>query len=242
MYSMDDIKMALRLYNFLQQHGELTIDQDKELYNSFNENNIRDILIEIGEEVEVHIKKYDDTIYIIPYVDNEFLGYKRAELKREIFGRTDIRNIEYFLSMYIIIVLISEFYSGGSSNVPIRDLVDIGEIDERLTDKLEFLQEKDNKQLEDETSLAISDISKYWFTLINEDDSAKIRTRRWYIYQVCKFLKNEKLVNIQDETVIIPTNKMKRLVSNYFLDYERLSEINRILDTKKDDSGDVNNA
>jgi hypothetical protein len=242
MYSMDDIKMALRLYNFLQQHGELTIDQDKELYNSFNENNIRDILIEIGEEVEVHIKKYDDTIYIIPYVDNEFLGYKRAELKREIFGRTDIRNIEYFLSMYIIIVLISEFYSGGSSNVPIRDLVDIGEIDERLTDKLEFLQKKDNKQLEDETSLAISDIAKYWFTLINEDDSAKIRTRRWYIYQVCKFLKNENLVNIQDETVIIPTNKMKRLVSNYFLDYERLSEINRILDTKKDDSGDVNNA
>lgn len=242
MYSMDDIKLAIRVYNFLQQHGELTIDQDKELYNSFNENNVRDILIEIGEEVQVHIKKYDDTIYLIPYVDNEFLGYKRAELKREIFGRTDIKNIEYFLSMYIIIVLISKFYNGGSSNVRTRDLIDIGEIDETITDKLEFLKEKDNKQLEEETNLAISDIAKYWFTLINEDDSAKIRTRRWYIYQICRFLKNENLVNIQDETVIIPTNKMNRLVSNYFLDYERLSEINRILDTKKDDSEDVNNA
>jgi hypothetical protein len=242
MYSMDDIKLALRVYNFLQQHGELTIDQDKELYNSFNENNVRDILIEVGEEVQVHIKKYDDTIYLIPYVDNEFLGYKRAELKREIFGRTDIRNIEYFLSMYIIIVLISEFYSGRGSNVRTRDLIDIGEIDEKITDKLEFLQEKDIKILEEETSLAISDIAKYWFTLINEDDSTKIRTRRWYIYQICRFLKSENLVNIQDETVIIPTNKMNRLVLNYFLDYERLSEINRILDSKKEDSGDVNNA
>jgi hypothetical protein len=242
MYSMDDIKLAIRVYNFLQQHGELTIDGDKELYNSFNENNVRDILIEIGEEVQVHIKKYDDTIYLIPYVDNEFLGYKRAELKREIFGRTDIKNIEYFLSMYIIIVLISKFYNGGSSNIRTRDLIDIGEIDETITDKLEFLKERDNKQLEGETNLAISDIAKYWFTLINEDDSAKIRTRRWYIYQICRFLKNENLVNIQDETVIIPTNKMNRLVSNYFLDYERLSEINRILDTNKEDSEDVNNA
>jgi hypothetical protein len=242
MYSMDDIKLAIRVYNFLQQHGELTIDGDKELYNSFNENNVRDILIEIGEEVQVHIKKYDDTIYLIPYVDNEFLGYKRAELKREIFGRTDIKNIEYFLSMYIIIVLISKFYNGGSSNIRTRDLIDIGEIDETITDKLEFLKGNDNNKLEEETNLAISDIAKYWFTLINEDDSAKIRTRRWYIYQICRFLKNENLVNIQDETVIIPTNKMNRLVSNYFLDYERLSEINRILDTKKDDSGDANNA
>ena len=72
MYSMDDIKLALRVYNFLQQHGELTLQQDKELYNSFNENNVQDILLEIGEEVQVHIKKYDDTIYLIPYVDNEF--------------------------------------------------------------------------------------------------------------------------------------------------------------------------
>jgi hypothetical protein len=242
MYSMDDIKLALRVYNFLQQHGELTIDQDKELYSSFNENNVRDILIEVGEEVQVHIKKYDDTIYLIPYVDNEFLGYKRAELKREIFGRTDIRNIEYFLSMYIIIVLISEFYSGRGSNVRTRDLIDIGEIDEKITDKLEFLQEKDIKILEEETNLAISDIAKYWFTLINEDDSTKIRTRRWYIYQICRFLKSENLVNVQDETVIIPTNIMNRLVLNYFLDYKRLSEINRILDSKKEDSGDVNNA
>lgn len=61
---MDDIKLALRVYNFLQQHGELTLQQDKELYNSFNENNVQDILLEIGEEVQVHIKKYDDTSFL----------------------------------------------------------------------------------------------------------------------------------------------------------------------------------
>jgi len=46
------------------------------------------------------------------------------------------------------------------------------------------------------------------------------------------FLKKENLINIQDETVIIPTSKFNRLAGNYFLNYERLDDINRILNEK----------
>ncbi|HEY5563038.1 MAG TPA: DUF6063 family protein [Clostridiaceae bacterium] len=232
MYTLEAIRKAMRLYNYLLQQGELTAQEDNELFQSFSDMEIREIIEAFQEESKVSIKKYDDTIYFIPNVDNEFLGFKRYELKREIFPRGDTKNIDLFLAMYILIQLTCEFYSGKGTNVKIRDLIQLGELDEKITERLELFAKSEDKSVDDETSLAITDIAKYWFTLVNEDDSEDYRTRRWYISQVMTFLKKENLINIQDETVIIPTVKFNRLASNYFLNYERLEDINRVFNEK----------
>lgn len=229
MYILEDIRKAMRLYNYLLSQGELTVKDDKELFTYFSDAKVREIIEAIEEESRVSIKKYDDTIYLIPDVDNEFLGYKRWELKKEIFPRGDMKNIDLFLAMYIILQLTSEFYSGKGNNVKIRDLIQLGELDEKITERLEMFLSSEDKKADEETGLVITDISKYWFTLINEDDATATRTRRWYIAQVMNFLKRENLISIQDETVIIPTSKFNRLAANYFLNYERLEDINRIL-------------
>lgn len=229
MYTLEDIRKAMRLYNYLLEQGELTAKEDKEFFQYFSDIKIREIIDAFGEESRVSIKKYDDTIYFIPDVDNEFLGYKRAELKREIFPRGDMKNIDLFLAMYIMLQLTSEFYSGKGANVKIRDLIQLGELDEKITERLEVFSDSEDKAVDEESGLVITDIAKYWFTLTNEDDAAVFRTRRWYISQVMAFLKKENLINIQDETVIIPTSKFNRLAANYFLSYERLEDINRIM-------------
>lgn len=229
MYILEEIRKAMRLYNYLLEHGELTVKDDKELFQYFSEVKIREIIEAFEEESRVSIKKFDDTIYFIPDVDNDFLGFKRSELKKEIFPRGDIKNIDLYLAMYIMIQLTSEFYSGKGANVKIRDLIQLGELDEKITERLELFIDSEDKSVDEETSLAITDIAKYWFTLTNEDDAAVFRTRRWYISQVMNFLRKENLINIQDETVIIPTSKFNRLAANYFLNYERLEDINRIL-------------
>lgn len=228
MYLLEDIRKSMRLYNYLLEHGELTAKEDKELFQSFSDIKIREIIEAFEEESRVSIKKYDDVIYFMPDVDNEFLGYKRAELKKEIFPRSDMKNIDLFLAMYIMIQLTSVFYSGSGTNVKLRDLIQLGELDEKITERLElFLQSEDNT-VEERSGLVIRDIAKHWFTLTNEDDAADFRTRRWYISQVMSFLKKENLINIQDETVILPTAKFTRLAANYFLNYERLEDINRV--------------
>lgn len=238
MYTLEDIRKAMRLYNYLLEQGELTAKDDKELFQYFSDIKIREIIEAFSEESSVSIKKFDDTIYLIPDVDNEFLGYKRAELKKEIFPRGDMKNIDLFLAMYIMIQLTSEFYSGKGANVKIRDLIQLGELDEKITERLELFSDSEDKSVDEESSLVITDIAKYWFTLTNEDDVAAFRTRRWYISQVMAFLKKENLINLQDETVIIPTTKFNRLAANYFLSYERLEDINRIINegTVKEDS------
>lgn len=232
MYILEDIRKAMRLYNYLLEQGELTAKDDNELFQYFSDTSVREIIDAFQEESRVSIKKYDDTIYLIPSVDNEFLGYKRAELKKEIFPRGDMRNIDLFLALYIMLQFTSEFYSGKGNNVKIRDLIQLGELDEKITERLQLFWKSEDKSVDEESGLAITDIAKYWFTLTNEDDSMVLRTRRWYISQVMNFLKKENLINIQDETVIIPTSKFNRLAGNYFLNYERLDDINRILNEK----------
>lgn len=233
MYTLEDIRKAMRLYNYLLAQGELTEKDDKELFQYFSELNIREIIGAFEEESRVSIKKYDDTIYFIPEVDNDFLGYKRSELKKEIFTRSEMKNIDLFLAMYIMIQLTSEFYSGKGNNVKIRDLIQLGELDEKITERLELFLDNEDKSVDEESNLAITDIAKYWFTLTNEDDAIALKTRRWYILQVMSFLKKENLINIQDETVIIPTSKFNRLAANYFLNYERLEDINRVFSEKR---------
>jgi len=242
MYILEDIRKAMRLYNFLLSHGELTAKYDKELFQYLGDTKVREIMEAFEEESQVSIKKYDDTIYLIPDVDNDFLGYKRSELKKEIFPRGDMKNIDLFLAMYIMMQLTGEFYSGKGSNVKIRDLIQLGELDEKITERLELFSAVSDKSVDEETGLAITDIAKYWFTLTNEDDVAAFKTRRWYITQVMNFLKKENLINIQDETVIIPTSKFNRLAANYFLNYERLEDINRILSEKSMGEGEESHA
>lgn len=238
MYILEDIRKAMRLYNYLLVKSELTAKEDKELFQYFSDVKVREIIEAFEEESRVSIRKYDDTIYFIPDVDNDFLGYKRSELKKEIFPRGDMKNIDLFLVIYIMIQLTSEFYSGKGNNVKIRDLIQLGELDEKITERLELFLDSEDKSVDEESNLAITDIAKYWFALTNQDNVATFKTRRWYISQVMFFLKKENLINIQDETVIIPTSKFNRLAANYFLNYERLEDINRILreKTTKEDS------
>lgn len=229
MYILEDIRKTMRLYNYLLTHGELSAKEDKELFQCFSHSKVREILEAFEEEAKVRIKKFDDTIYFIPEVDNDFLGYKRSELKKEIFPKGEMKNIDLFLAMYIMIQLTSEFYGGTGKKVSLRDIIQLGELDEKITERLELFKDMEDKSVDESTELAMTDIAKHWFNLINEDDATAFRTRRWYISQVMNFMKKENLINIQDDTVIIPTAKFNRLATNYFLDFQRLEDINRIL-------------
>lgn len=235
MYSLEEIRKAIRLYNYLLEKGQLSIDDEVELFYSFSESSIKQILVAFEEETNVSIKKYDDTIYFIPNVDNEFLGYKRAEIKKELFSRSDMLNIDLYLGMYIMIQLTSEFYSGKGATVKIRDLIQIGELDHNITSRLELFRDSDDTSVNETTGLAMTDIASHWFSLKNIDDETTVKTRRWYIAQVINFLKKEKLITVQDETVIIPTTKFNRLAQNYFLNYDRLEDITNIFNRQAGD-------
>jgi hypothetical protein len=229
-YSLDEIKKATDIYVYLLEKGELKSELNKELFNVYSEQNVREILDGMAQQSDIYIRQIVDAIYLIPNIDNEFLGYKRSELKVAILGRqSEFRLEDYYLSIYIIILILSEFYGGKGSTIKLKDSIELTFIENTVSQRLEPLTKKDVTELEGETKLAISVIANLWFSSANDDDYVKVRTRKWYVKKVCEFLKKEGLVNILDDINVIPTIKLDRLVLNHLLNAERLSEINTIL-------------
>jgi hypothetical protein len=228
MFTTEEVKKAMRIYYFLLENGELTNKTDQELYRIYNDDNIQHLLEIIASETESKIRKLDDTIYLIPYIDNEFLGYKRSELKKEIFNRVDCKNLELYLGIYIIIIIILEFYSGEGLIHKIRDSISIGEIDQVLHERLEPFRHHQNDEASEQSHLKISDMADMYFEALNEDGENPTRTRRWYINCVIRFLAKQELLMVQDETILIPTIKFDRIVK-YTLDLDNLETIRTIL-------------
>lgn len=226
MFSKDEIKKASEIFYYLLEHKELS--SKEELYQHCRIPNVREILDILGTSANSRIVLIDNVLYLIPNLDNEFLGYKRAELKREIFNRSDMKNIDLYLAIYIMIVIILEFYSGESIKYKVRDSISIGEIDERVYQRLNPFRNPQNQEINDLTNLKIVEISNLYFTLTNVDGMAPVRTRRWYINCVVRFLHKEGLISLKDDSIIIPTIKFDRLIK-YTLDLERLSELEQLL-------------
>ncbi|MCB2290819.1 DUF6063 family protein [Clostridium sp. CS001] len=233
-YSLDDVKKATDIYVYLLENGELKAEPNKELFDTYGEVNVKEVLEGMAERSNIHIRKIVDAIYLIPNIDNEFLGYKRSELKVAILGRqSEFKLEDYYLSIYIIILILSEFYGGKGATIQLKDSIELTFIENTVSERLEPLTEKDVTELEGETKLAISVIANLWFSSGNDDDYAKIRTRRWYVKKVCEFLKKEGLVNILDDINVTPTTKLNRVVLNHLLNAERLYEINSLLNLEE---------
>lgn len=247
-YLLEEIKKATNIYVYLLENGELKSSINKELFDQYNIKSVKEILDSMALESKVSIRQISDSIYIIPNIDNEFLGYKRSELKTAILGKQKI-NIDgnqkdatlehYYLVIYIIIVLLSKLYGGKGAMTKLTDSIELSEIENIISKRLEPFIEKDVTELEIETKLSISVIANLWYSATNDDDYAKIRTRKWFVKQVCIFLEKEGLANILDKTSLVPTKKLDRLVINHLLNGDRLVEINMLLNLKENEE-DVN--
>lgn len=226
MFSVEEIQKASKIFYYLLEHKELSSTIDPELYQNYTRDNINHILDIMAREANSKIVLIDNVIYFIPSLDNEFFGYKRSELKKAIFNRSDMRNIDLYLALYIIIIFIMEFYSGESIKYKIRDSISIGEIDQKVYLRLEPY--RNHQEINELTNMKIREMANLYFTLTNVDGETAIRTRRWYITCVIRFLQKEGLAVIKDETIIIPTLKFDRLIK-YTLDLERLHELENLL-------------
>ena len=81
---MEEIQQGNRIFYYLLKHGELK-DDNNELFKSYSENeNINELVKELGEASECFVKKYGGVVYLIPKEDNDFLGFSKAELKKRL--------------------------------------------------------------------------------------------------------------------------------------------------------------
>lgn len=224
----DNLAKAMRIYYFLLKEGELTFDNNRELYLDYSDGEVRDILSILAKESNVSIEKYNQVVYLIPDEENDILGIKDMDLQKII--SYDARKVDFYLSQYIITILMLAFYSGKGNYVKSRDFIGIGELEEIVTTRLSYAYSKKNIDREQEEAMFnITSMQEQWSAL-QMDEPGKRKTKYGYIRSVCAFLaKHNLLIYDLIEEEVRPTHKFTNLMMYHFLDSQRIETIERIL-------------
>ena len=98
------------------------------------------------------------------------------------------------------------------------------------------MTEEEQEKIEERYSINFIQVSNYWKAkaLIEEN---KLKTRTGTVITACKLLRDEKLVIItDDDTEIRPTKKLDDLMQYYYLNEDRIYEINDIFKVGEDNA------
>lgn len=221
-YEINTIKISNRIFYELLQKGEIREDGNEELYRAYSENEeIMNLVKAEGEEAECDIEKYMGVIYLIPKEENDFLGYSKKELKLKLCksGATDK---DYYLSQFVILTLLVQFYNSNGLSSKGRNFIKIGELINIIEAKLKDGASR-SKEQEEEGGIAFSNIlEKFQALKSTEKQSTAKTTKDGFINAILTFLDDQGLIYYMKEDDMIKTTK--KLDS--FMDWNLLNKNN----------------
>ena len=127
-------KRAISIIYYLLDKGQLSIDDNKQLYNDYSDREVQQTVQSIAEDFHVTVQRYNHVIYLLPDEDNEVVGMKMEDLRGIAGSKTT--NITAYLSMYLVTLFLELFYNGVGESLITRDYVTIGEVAKLATDRL----------------------------------------------------------------------------------------------------------
>ncbi|MBW9158336.1 DUF6063 family protein [Clostridium tagluense] len=224
MYNIDDINTSNKIFYYLIQSGELSEEKEKDLFRMYSESEQVMNLVKIqGENCNCKVEKYSGVIYLIPSEENDFLGYSKGALKKELC-KSNCNDKDYYLSQFVILTMLVEFYGSQGRTSKSRDFLKGGELLNIISNRLKESVEKENLEEEQiKTGIAYTNILERFEALKSSDKQTTSRTtKEGFIYTILNFLENQGLINyVQADDMIITTSKLDN-----FMDWNILNKNN----------------
>lgn len=227
-YEMEGIRLAQSIFCCLLQNGSLSEEAEAELFKAYVENeDIMNLVKSQGEIAGCQVERYGSVIYMMPEISNYFLGYSKAELKRELC-RSGATDRDYYLSQFIVLTLLSEFYDGQGSRCKSRDFIKMGELQNVISQRLRTGAADEEKS--EKTGLDYQSMSEAFESLRSEDkNSRKKTTKEGLINGIMDFLERQGLIlYIQEDEMIKTTRKLDDIMEMKLLNknnYERIMQV-----------------
>ncbi|MCI8370944.1 MAG: hypothetical protein HFI75_00820 [Lachnospiraceae bacterium] len=220
-YDMEEIRISQEIFYYLLEKHELREEQAKELYRAYTDNEqIQNLVQSQGEAAQAAIERYGSVIYLIPNEDNYFLGFSKAELKA-VLCKSGAVDRDYYLSQFVILTLLVEFYDGQGSSSKSRDYMKVGELQNSIALRLqEGAQQSSNVEAE-ELEIAFSNMLAAYSALRSEEKGSKAKTtKEGFLYHVLKFLEKQGLIDYIEEDEMIKTSQKL----DNFMDWNLLNQ------------------
>lgn len=221
---MEHFKYAVKIFKLLLMQGEINRREQAFLYGEYLEYEVQEALSCFEEEFECKLLNFDDTIYLVPNINSQFIGLEPSEFRRY-FG-SNATNKDVYLGYYIIMFIFFEFYNGKNRDPKKTDFIQISYLINRLDERLERLKNMEKEEvdgLEEEYRINLTSCIEIWANMLIDHETRK-KTKYNVIKNVCKILEENKLAYVV-ENQIRTTKKLDVLMRQYYLNADRVKLI-----------------
>lgn len=220
-YEIEDIRLSQEIFYYLLEHHELREDNEVRLYKAYTqEETIQNLVKSQGEISDCHIERYGNVIYLIPKENNSFLGFSKAQMKAALC-RSNATDKDYYLSQFVILTLLVEFFDGQGSSAKSREYMRVGELQNCISKRLKEGAKSRGEEEEEKQGIAFSNMLEAYEALRSEEKGSRARTtKEGFLYHLLTFLQKQGLIDYVEEDEMIKTTK--KLDS--FMDWNLLNQ------------------
>ncbi|MCI8489427.1 MAG: hypothetical protein HFJ04_04130 [Lachnospiraceae bacterium] len=235
-YELEDIRIGQEIFYYLLEHHELSEEAAEQLYRAYSESDrIQNLVKSQGEIAQCEIERYGNVIYLIPKEDNTFLGFSKAQLK-QILCKSDGTDKDYYLSQFVILTLLVEFYDGQGATSKTRDYMRLGELQNCISARLKEGTERMGEEEEERAGIAFSNMAEAYEALRSDErGTRKKTTKEGFLYQILNFLQKQGLIEfVAADEMITTTKKLDNFMDWNLLNQNHFQRVKRVLEGRNE--------
>ena len=230
-YEIEDVRISQEIFYYLLQNRELREEEEQAYYRAYTENEqVQNLVKSQGAAADSNIERYDNIIYLIPKEDNRFPGYSKAELKN-IHCKSGATDKDYYLSQFVILTLLVEFFDGQGSSSKSREYMRVGELQNCISERLKEGAQNVGEEQEETMGIAFSNMLEAYEALRSDEKGSRARTtKEGFLYNILTFLQKQGLIEyVEEDEMIKTTKKLDNFMDWNLLNQNHFMRIRRIL-------------
>lgn len=235
-YEIEDIRISQQIFYYLLEHYEMAEEVEPALFRAYSESEMIQNLVKTqGDVAQSNIEKYGDVIYLIPKEENVFLGFSKAKLK-ETLCKSAGTDKDFYLSQFVILTLLVEFFDGQGSSSKSRDYIRVGELQNHISEYLKQGVENTTEDEEEQKGIAYRNMYEAYEALrSDEKGSRKKTTKEGFLYNILTFLEKQGLIiYVEADEMITTTKKLDNLMDWNLLNQNNYQRIRKVLKDEQD--------
>ncbi len=236
-YELDTIKTSQEIFYYLLRNHELREETEALLYKAYTEQEeIQNLVKSQGETADSSIERYGNVIYLIPREENDFLGFSKAQLK-SVLCKSTATDKDYYLSQFVILTLLVEFFDGQGSSSKAREYMRVGELQNCISQRLKEGAANVSKEEEESLGIAFSNMSEAYEALRSDEKGSRAKTtKEGFLHHILIFLQKQGLIEyVEQDEMIKTTKKLDNFMDWNLLNQNNYKRVMRVLGVTEDE-------
>lgn len=242
-YELETVKTSQEIFYYLLEHHELREEEEAQLYKAYTEQEeVQNLVKSQGEIAGSNIDRYGNVIYLIPKEDNDFLGFSKAQLKG-VLCKSGATDKDYYLSQFVILTLLVEFYDGQGSSSKAREYIRVGELQNCISSRLKEGADRqaeaaaEGEMVKGQEGIAFADMMQAYEALRSDDKGSRARTtKEGFLHGILVFLEKQGLIEyVEQDEMVKTTKKLDNFMDWNLLNQNNYKRVMRILGVTEDE-------